>query len=189
MKFGFDIDDTLIGLREHAFRIYSRKLNRQVDMALFRALNKVEIHELFGMTKEQGDRMWRSLREEIYFTDCPPYPGAVETLRMLAAEGHEIYYVTAREKEFGERTMAWLAERGFPVDDGKFHCGMADHEKAGIIRQLNLDFYVDDKPAVLNTLMRMPLRLFVKHQPYNVHLNLRRIREWPQFLEYIRQPL
>ncbi len=28
MKFGFDIDDTLINLREHAFHIYNKKLNK-----------------------------------------------------------------------------------------------------------------------------------------------------------------
>lgn len=181
MKLGFDIDDTLINLREHAFRIYQRKLNRHVDIELLRALPNWKIHELFGMNEEQGDEMWLSNREEIYFTDCPPFPGAVETLQMLADEGHEIYYVTARDKEFGERTMAWMADNRFPVEPGKFYCGMADHEKADVIRKLNLDAYVDDKPAVLNTLIHLPLRLFVKHQPYNVHLNLRRIREWPQF--------
>ncbi len=47
MKFGFDIDDTLISLREYAFQLYNIKLNRNVEVDLFHALDKVEIHELF----------------------------------------------------------------------------------------------------------------------------------------------
>ena len=53
MKFGFDIDDTLINLREHAFHLYNRKLNRNVDISTFYDLDKVEIHELFGVTAEE----------------------------------------------------------------------------------------------------------------------------------------
>ncbi len=29
MRFGFDIDDTLINLREHAFQLYNKKLNQE----------------------------------------------------------------------------------------------------------------------------------------------------------------
>ena len=67
MKFGFDIDDTLINLREHAFQIYNKKLNQNVEVDLFHALDKVEIHELFGMTAEQGSEMWNGSLEEIYY--------------------------------------------------------------------------------------------------------------------------
>ncbi len=56
MKFGFDIDDTLINLREHAFQLYNKKLNQDVEIDLFHALDKVEIHELFGMTNRAGKR-------------------------------------------------------------------------------------------------------------------------------------
>ena len=58
MKFGFDIDDTLINLREHAFHIYNEKLGQQVAIDQFHALDKVEIHELFGMSDEAGSKMW-----------------------------------------------------------------------------------------------------------------------------------
>ena len=33
MKLGFDIDDTLINLREHAFHIYKRRLKKEVDIS------------------------------------------------------------------------------------------------------------------------------------------------------------
>src|SRR6476620_11581546 len=93
MKFGFDIDDTLINLREHAFQLYNKKLNQNVEVDLFHALDKVEIHELFGMTAEQGSEMWSGSLEEIYYTSCPPYPNAVDVLQRLEQEGHDIYYI------------------------------------------------------------------------------------------------
>ena len=35
MKFGFDIDDTFINLREHAFHIYNKKLNKLFLLMFF----------------------------------------------------------------------------------------------------------------------------------------------------------
>jgi len=180
MKLGFDIDDTLINLREHAFNLYKRKLGKEVDIAVFRALNKVNIHEIFDLTEEQGNQMWISSMEEIYFTDCPPFPHAVETLRELDQKGHEIYYITARPKIHGERTKQWMIDKGFPVREGRFFYGMQDEEKIHIIEELGLDYYFDDKPAVLNTLNQGKLKVYVKDQSYNRHLNFPRIIEWSE---------
>ena len=180
MKFGFDIDDTLINLRGHAFQIYNKNLNHNVDIALFDALDKVEIHELFGMTAEEGSKMWNDSLEEIYYTSCPPYPGAVETLQKLEKEGHEIYYITARPKEHGERTREWMIEQKFPVHKDRFFYGMNDEDKVHIIKDLELDYYFDDKPAVLETLGDCQLKSFAKTQSYNRHLEIPRISDWSE---------
>lgn len=185
MKFGFDIDDTLINLREHAFHLYNKKLNRDVKVDLFHALGKVEIHELFEMTAEQGSEMWNRSLEEIYFTSCPPFANAVETLQRLEKEGHEIYYITARPKEYGKRTMEWMLDNGFPVYKDRFYCGMNDEEKVHIIKDLELDYYFDDKPVVLETLRNQPLQAFVKSQSYNKHLDIPRITNWSELFDFL----
>lgn len=185
MKFGFDIDDTLINLREHAFNLYKKKLNNNVPQHEFHALQRVEIHEPFGLSDKEGSELWNSSLEEIYYTDCPPFRGAVEALTKLAELGHEIYYITARPKEHGERTKIWLQERGFPVQDEQFFYGMQDHEKIHIIRDLNLDYYVDDKPAILQTLANKGINLFLKDQSYNRDYPAERIMDWSTFLTVI----
>ncbi|MEK4497846.1 HAD hydrolase-like protein [Bacillus sp. FSL R12-0069] len=106
MKFGFDIDDTLIDLRQHAFHLYNKKLNKKVGLDVFHSLKTIEIHEAFGMTSEEGSHMWNSLLDEIYYTSCSPFPYAVETLQELERQGHEIYYITARPKEHGEKLIS-----------------------------------------------------------------------------------
>ena len=181
MKIGFDIDDTLIDLRLHAFHIYNRKLNRELDIEAFRQIRRVEIHEPFGMTDQEGATMWKDTLEEIYFTDCPPFPGAVEVLNELARLGHEIYYITARPEAYGERTKEWMRAAGFPVEDSRFHYGMQDDEKIHIIEKLDLDIYVDDKPAILETLRDHSLRIFVKDQTYNTEMKVPRIIDWQDF--------
>ncbi|MGX9135463.1 5' nucleotidase, NT5C type [Rummeliibacillus sp. JY-2-4R] len=181
MKFGFDIDDTLINLREHAFHLYNKKLGREVGLEVFRALQRVEIHEAFGLTDEQGSHMWSSSLEDIYFTDCPAFEHALETLQQLEADGHEIYFITSRPKQYCERTREWMKEKGFPVKDEQFYCGMQDHEKIETIKSLNLDYYFDDKPAVLLTLEDVETKAIVMNQSYNQDVNLPRLNSWTEF--------
>ena len=181
MRFGFDIDDTLINLREHAFHIYNRKLDQSIGIEIFRELKTVEIHEAFGLDKVAGGQMWNSLLEEIYFTECPAFDGAIELLNKLDREGHEIYYITSRPKEYCQKTRQWVKDRGFPVHDNRFFCGMQDQEKIDIIKQLNLDFYFDDKPAVLDTLKDIKTNIYVKDQSYNQQVSLSRVKDWTEF--------
>jgi len=180
VKLGFDIDDTLIDLRQHAFHLYNQKLGRNIGVDVFEAIPTLEIHEAFGMTREEGGAMWASLRDEIYYTSCPPFPHAVETLNELVEEGHEVYYITARPKDHCGRTLEWLLKNGFPVAEGHFYCGMDDKEKVHIIKELELDYYFDDKPAVLETLSDLALQVYVRDRSYNRHLELPRITSWKQ---------
>ncbi len=137
------------------------------------------------MTAEQGNEMWISSLKEIYSTYCPPYPDAVETLQRLEKEGHEIYYITARPKEHGARTMKWMIDNQFPVHKDRFYYGMKDEDKVQIINELELDYYFDDKPAVLETLSNRPLNVFVKSQSYNMHIDIPRITNWSELFDVL----
>lgn len=178
MKFGFDIDDTLINLREYAFHLYNKKLNKNVPIEAFHSLTTLQIHKPFGLTDQEGYEMWRSLMEEIYFSDCPPFPNAVEIVNELVKEGHEVYYITSRPPEHCSRTKTWLIKAGFPVKEGSFYCGMKDTEKIDIILELSLDYYFDDKPAVLETLSNSIFHVFKKSNSYNQHILLPEIQCW-----------
>lgn len=181
MKFGFDIDDTLIDLRRYGFQLYNEKLGKHVPMETFETIPTVEIHAPFGMSNEEGREMWQRSMEEIYFTDCPIFDGALETLQRLHAEGHEIYYITSRPKAYCSRTREWMMAQGFPVADGHFFCGMQDHEKIETIKSLHLDYYFDDKPAVLETLADVHTQVVVVNQSYNQQVQFPRLTHWSQF--------
>jgi len=180
VKFGFDIDDTLINLREYAFHLYNKKLNQSIALDVFQSLKTVEIHEAFGLEKEVGNKMWTDSMEEIYFTDCPAFEGAIETLQQLKKDGHEIFYITSRPKKYCTQTREWIKAQGFPVEDNHFYCGMEDNEKIATIKELALDYYFDDKPAVLETLSDVTTKVYIMDQSYNQHVNLPRMKQWSE---------
>lgn len=187
MKFGFDIDDTLINLREHAFHLYNKKLNQNVPLETYNELLTLEIHRSFGLSDQEGNKLWKDSLEEIYFTDCTPFPYAIEMVKELLKDGHEIYYITSRALEHCERTKKWIVNAGFPVPEGSFYCGMKDSEKITIILELGLDYYFDDKPAVLETLSGANVNVYAKNNSYNQHLPLQRIDCWSELRKIINK--
>ncbi|WP_010174510.1 5' nucleotidase, NT5C type [Bacillus coahuilensis] len=180
MKIGFDIDDTLISLREYAFHHYNKILEKNVSIEQFNSLPTLYIHEPFGLSSEEGKNLWLTNAEHIFFTNCPPYEGVVDLLHKLVHHGHEIYYITSRSKEYCQKTYDWMKLNNFPIEQGRFFCGMEDHEKVDIIESLSLDYYFDDKPTVIETLTESKTKIYVKDQSYNKHLAVPRINDWQE---------
>lgn len=183
MKYGFDIDDTLINLREYAFHYYNEQLQQQQSLEAFLQLPRLEIHELFGLTSEEGTAMWQRSAEQLLFTDCPIFDGALDVLHRLQAEGHELYYITARNSCHTTPTFEWMEKQGFPIKQQNFYCGMRDDEKVHIIQDLKLDVYTDDKPAILHTLTNSGTTALLKHHSYNQHAPFLRFTHWHEWFE------
>ena len=98
--------------------------------------------------------------------------------------GHDIFYITARKPEHCERTRKWLKDHGFPVRDEHFYCGMKDEEKIETILQLKLDYYFDDKPAVLETLLNVPTKVYAYDNSYNQEVKIPRLKHWSELKEF-----
>ena len=62
---------------------------------------------------------------------------------------------------------------------------MKDHKKVDIIEKLELDYYFDDKPAVVETLTNGRLKVMLRDQSYNRHVDLPRVTEWADLHELI----
>lgn len=186
MRIGFDIDDTLIDLRGYAFQLYNKKLNQNVGIDVFQTLKTLQIHEAFGLDAKAGGEMWNTLMDEIYYTDCEAFDGAIEMLHDLERDGHEIFYITARKPEHCERTRKWMKDHGFPVRDEHFFCGMKDEEKIKTIQQLQLDYYFDDKPAVLETLLDIQTNVYAYNNSYNQQVKVPRIKHWTEIKDIIK---
>ena len=49
---------------------------------------------------------------------------------------------------------------------------MKDEEKIHFIQEIKLNYFFDDKPAVLETLIGKPINVYAKTTSYNQHLNI-----------------
>jgi 5'(3')-deoxyribonucleotidase len=105
------------------------------------------LHELGGFADMGAFWRWaRGNRDRpSIFRHLDPYPDALDTLRALDADGHDIVIVTTKPRWARTDTLRWLADHDLPTTE--VHITQAKHEVA-------CDVYLDDAPHVVSALVR-----------------------------------
>lgn len=107
------------------------------------------------------DAFWDWVHHRQIFRHLPVIPGALESLRRLAAAGHEIVIISAKADRSIPDTLGWIAEHQLPTREIHFR-----REKYTV----ECDAYLDDSPEYLPEL--------VTHRPYA--LVCRMVAPWNQ---------
>lgn len=76
-----------------------------------------------------------------------PFLGSVETCQALAAEGHDLLYISNRSVESTEATEQWLKQWGFPLSDDEHELLCLMEEKRDHIA--DCQFIIDDRPLTV----------------------------------------
>lgn len=112
--------------------------------------------------------------------------GTLDALRAITNAGHEIMYITNRPNEALEGTRAALEEHDFPFRD---RLVFANGAKAPIIREHNVDVFIDDSPRTIAEICaNTDATIYCRDYPCNrgihdIH-NYIRVHSWDEFLEH-----
>lgn len=186
MKIGFDIDDTICNTRHTAVRFYNERFQKNLTQDDVDQICKaVQIYSAYGLDFATGRNAWMELKFSI-FEACEPFHAASEIVNKLVHDGHEIFYITAREADTKEASIAWLKQHNFPFKAENFYIGMQDHEKIDIAKQLSLDLFFDDKPHVLDTFADSTIRVVLHDMCYNRDSTHPRILNWSEINSFLR---
>jgi 5'(3')-deoxyribonucleotidase len=116
------------------------------------------------------------------FRHLEPYPGAVETLRELNREGHDVVILTAKPNWAVHDTLEWIADHRIPTRE--IHFIDAKHTIA-------CEVYLDDAPSQVRDLAAYradtaTVCRFVR--PWNVPVDgARDVRDWHEFHLTVRE--
>lgn len=183
MKLGIDIDGTIKYTHRAAIEIYNEELNMNVTED---QVTTYFLDEPFGLSSEEGKKMWRRLETKIY-TLGVPLEQSSESLQQLEREGHEIFYITARPgfKKVREITENWLTKHNFPLN--KNNLFMSSQNKGKIALSNHIDLFFEDDPFHINNLIKNGISTVVVDCPYNRVLpnDIPRINDWLEGINYI----
>ncbi len=183
MKLGIDIDGTIKYTHRAAIEIYNEELNMNVAEE---EVTTYFLDEPFGLTSEEGKKMWRRLETRIY-TLGMPIEQSSESLQQLKKEGHEIFFITARPgfKKVRKITEEWLVKYNFPLN--KNNLFMSSQNKSKIALSNQIDLFFEDDPFHINNLIKNGISTVVVDRPYNRILpnDIPRINDWFEGIDYI----
>ena len=123
--------------------------------------------EDYGCTQKQWGEIVGSLCVPGGLYHTPPYEGAIEALRLLAWEGHEIHIVTARgfmarAEEIRAWTQEWVEEWAVPHKSLIF-----SKDKGAVALELGATFAVDDGFHNYEALTFVGVDTYLLNQPHN----------------------
>lgn len=125
-----------------------------------------EMWEDYGCTLEEWRDVVNSLVVHNGIYHSPPYPGAVEALRRLENEGHQIHLVTARGfHDHAEQIRTWTKDwiRTFDVPGQLWFA----KNKGEIAQKLDATHGIDDRFENYVDLVNVGVQTYLKNQPHN----------------------
>jgi 5'(3')-deoxyribonucleotidase len=158
MRLGIDLDGVIANFTDGWMGFYNTQYG--TDLAFDDSKEWDDIVELTHF--EDMGQFWRWARDldgHSLFWHLEPFPGAVEAVNLLAAEGHDIVIITQKPGYAVADTHAWIERRG--LDVAEVH--IIDDKWA-----VDCDVYLDDGPLILPKL--------VEHRPDR--LVCRYVRTW-----------
>ncbi|PTX58422.1 hypothetical protein C8P63_1169 [Melghirimyces profundicolus] len=184
MKIGVDIDGTIKNTQEAAVRCFNEELDRTVRCE---DVSDFHLDRAFGLTRQEGRKLWRKLEARIYSL-AVPLENAAPVLRDLKDKGHQIFFITARPgiPRVVRVTKDWLVKHGFPYDGENLF--MNSRDKAKVAKKLGVELFFEDAPQHLDRLMEAGVPTVVMDAVYNRHYEgLPRITRWEEAYEWVER--
>lgn len=130
---------------------------------------KWNYHEDAGLTKEELEGVWNTIKNTDFWETLKPYPEAASSLtllRELRGEGDNIYFITSRPGKYAKHlTEFWLDAQGFECPTV-----LLSTQKGPVCVGLEIDIFVDDRPENCQDVMAFcgsSTKVFLLDRPYN----------------------
>lgn len=158
MRLGIDLDGVVADFNQGWVDLYNRQFGTHITLEDSKRWEAM-LEEAHFETMDQFWEWAADIDGHSLFWHLEPYPGAVEALHDLNAEGHEIVILTYKPDYAIEDTYGWIRRHGIPT--AEIHI----LEDKWLV---DCDVYLEDGPHVLPGL--------VEHRPNDTVC--RYVRPW-----------
>lgn len=165
MRIGLDLDDTIFNTKEQ-YKKYQQ---------IYLEKNKITEEQLWKERKHRVDYISNNL--SLIFSDIKIKKDAIKVIKKLKENGHKIYIITARSKEYRESiynfTKKSLDDNKIPYDE----LLLTEKYKLKSCQKNNIDLMIDNSIDIYNELNgKIDILLFDEHNKYPNIKN--RVNNW-----------
>ena len=163
---GFDIDGVVADTAGAFLRIARNKYN--INSLSLEDITRFDVEDCLDIERQIVDEIFVSLLDEPLGAGLQPMEDAMDVLHKFAAQA-SLTFVTARPDK--EPIAQWLQHFLKPgVYDDMRLIAMGEHDnKAGYIKNLGLQYFVDDRLQTCLMLADAGITPLVFNQPWNRH--------------------
>ncbi len=175
MRIGLDIDDTFTETKKafrRSFKKYQKKYNSTKER-----IENLNYEEYKEFLKEYGEAIYFKVKEK---------KNASKVVRKWIKEGHQIYFVTARSKDYFEKMEEYTKKYFIKRDIQYEHIFFGVRNKYECIKDLNLDLFIDDQEKVLDSFPKDKLTLLKMIPDKNNYSKYEKVTNWKEIEELVK---
>lgn len=191
MKIWIDIDEVLSDSIPVFLEYYNMENNTDYKPA---EMYTYKFWKVFWCTKEEAIDSCKRCIKTGFFKDPNPVEWAVEWIKLLHWQWHELFAITARVEEFYEQTFFWLWKH-FPnyfkwIHFSSNYYESESHEwwKFWICQDLWIDVMVEDSADFAQDISENGIPVLLRNTPWNQTVdweNIIRCSDWNEIVEAV----
>ena len=198
MRIYIDFDDVLCetarALSDAAKAVFKRDVPYE-EITVF------NLQHAFSLSGDEIDQLMDLAHEQEFLAELEPVPGAIEAVRKLRAEGHEVVIVTGRPSYCHAGSVAWLKRYGLErieiiyVDKYGRAPKILPPDAPPMLSleefyELKFDLAIDDSPTALDLLTVLKgCKVIVFNRPWNMSYQIQtgmlRCTTWEEILSVV----
>lgn len=189
MILGFDIDEVMVDIVSDMLKFMLDEYEVTRNISVFEKYGLDECRYVFDdkMNIEIREQLYKLVRTNSFLSELKPVYGAIESIKVLKSEGHEIHFITARPDKNIETTYDWFANHDIPYDRIVHSKGRFKWEAAN---NLKLDMFVDDRHSCIDSMVystKNNIKLLLLDKPWNLCYTNRKVKRVLNWHEIMRE--
>lgn len=182
MRIGINFDNTIVDTNYSLIDFINkfRSKDNYISYSDFDKSLECSIWDYKELTLKE--KQYRNIYQKELIQVIDIYPLANNEITTSIIEGDEIHLISSRDPKLKSDIFLLLKRYGVLLDYDKIHLGLDVNNKINKVKELKLDFYIDDEPEVISKAKKNGIEIVVKDTEYNKNYkNLIRLECYSQF--------
>lgn len=188
-KIGFDIDGTIL-MNDNKYNLLRDKFEGFDENIHYTIYPLGDSLKMNGFVPENfSNKGFYMENKEIIFGKGTFYEGFIEFYNLLIKNNYEIFYITARDKQYEGFTKELFKLNNIPYDN-VYHLG--SYNKIETLKNLNIEWFFEDNIKNIEMILSATnIKTGFIEAPYNKqfnreHENLFMFKYWENVLKYFK---
>ena len=188
MRIGIDIDNVISNFNEMLLETYLIHDKELRNTGIINPNAKYIRTGMFDWSNEEELSFYKD-NIECIAKKLNVKEKAKEYIDRLHNDGHLIYIITGRDNgEYSEpynMTKKWLDENNIYYDNLILTDAYDIHAKSLECLKNDIDIMIDDSVRICSDLITSGITTILMDTPYNRKINIKRVKNWEEFYEFV----